>query len=128
MPYESRTIFWQNASGKQLEDPRGTSALVEGILRAGVGKIKPLLRTIDPQHDRQPYRLAAVARLRIVRFELRFQFTPRNHDVHHVQKLFPTALARMVPAHLSGHAGRSGADYPTRAGRKKLQASRCRSA
>ena len=66
--------------------------LVEGVLRAGIGKIQPLLQKIDAQHDRQPYRLTAVARLRIVRFQQRFQFAPRNHRVHHVQKLFPTAL------------------------------------
>ena len=34
----------------------------------------------------------------------------------------------MAPTHDSGHAGRSGAGHPTRTGRKKLPAGRCRSA
>jgi hypothetical protein len=44
------------------------------------------------QHDRQPNRLTAVAGLGIVRFGTCFQAPLRNHDIHRVQKFFPTAL------------------------------------
>jgi hypothetical protein len=66
--------------------------LVESILAARIGEIKPLLQKVDAQHDRQPNRPTAVARLRVVRLDQRFQLTPRNHNSHHVQKLFTTAL------------------------------------
>jgi hypothetical protein len=79
-------------SGKAAQCGR----LVERILGARIGEIKPLLQKVDAQHDRQPYRLAAVTGLGIERLDQGFQLTPRNHDVHHVQKLFPTALPRIL--------------------------------
>src|SRR6201997_5854780 len=66
--------------------------LVKSILSAGTGEIKPLLQEVNAQHDRQPNRLTTVAGLGIVRFDQRFQLTPRNNHFHHVQKLFSTTL------------------------------------
>jgi len=65
---------------------------IERVFLSRVRQVEPLLKKVNPQHDRQTYRLAAIARLGIMRLDQRFQFTPRNDSFHALQKLFPFAL------------------------------------
>jgi hypothetical protein len=56
--------------------------LVERIFGARIGEIEPLLKEVDAQHDRQPYRLTAITCLGIKRRDQGFQLTPWYHYIH----------------------------------------------
>src|ERR1035437_5011336 len=68
--------------------------VVERILGAGVGEIEPVLQKVDAQHDRQADRLAAVARLGIIRLDYSFQLSAGEHPPPRLQKTAPAAWAR----------------------------------
>ena len=70
--------------------------IVKRIFSAGIGEIEPVLQKVDTQHDRQADRLAAVARLGIVRLDQCFQLPPGNHRFHGIEKLLPAAGPRML--------------------------------
>src|ERR1700680_1650449 len=61
--------------------------------------MEPLLYKVSPQHDRQPYRLPSLARLRIVRSYQGFQRRPWNHLLHLVQKQLPPTLPPVLLKH-----------------------------
>src|SRR5690606_6533212 len=87
-------VFPQLHSG---EAPHGL-AVVECILRRRIRQIEPLLEKVDPQHLLKPERLAAPARLRVMRLDQPHEPRPRDHRVHLGQEAFaPRHLALARP-------------------------------
>ena len=70
--------------------------VVQRVLGPGIGEIEPVLKKVDAQHNRQTHRLAAVARLGIMRLDQCFQLRPRYNGIHGVKKLLPAAGPRML--------------------------------
>ena len=55
---------WEIDSGKAAQHGR----LIEGFFHPRVRQAEPLLQKVGPQHDPEANRLAAVARLGVMRF------------------------------------------------------------
>ena len=79
---------------------RKSTALLNRVVRARlplpVRRVEPLLKKVNPQHDPQSYRLAAIARLGIMRLHKCLQFAPRNDGFHCLKKLLPLALPAVL--------------------------------
>ncbi|CAM2157632.1 hypothetical protein PT2222_420044 [Paraburkholderia tropica] len=62
-------------------------AVIQSLFASEVGQIEPVLHEVNPQHALQTNRRATVAAFRVIRFDYRTQFGPRNDGVHRVKKL-----------------------------------------
>jgi hypothetical protein len=74
--------------------------LIQRILGARIGEIKPLLQKVDAQHDRKTNRLTAVAGLRVVRpdqrFQLRYGTTTSITLKNSSRRLFRTYFSKLA--------------------------------
>ena len=87
-----RLVRCRRTSQIHPRKPPQRRRFIERVFHTRVRQVEPLLKKVNPQHDRQTYGLAAITCPGIMRLDQRFQFPPRNDSFHRLQKLFPLTL------------------------------------